>query len=249
MVVASNDRIKKEKLMKKINETLRLIIPVYNEEEAIDIVINDWTQKLDSLEIDYTICAYNDGSKDQTLRKLIDLAKENKRLKVIDKPNSGHGPTILKGYKDNLDADWLFQIDSDNELRTENFHLLWEAREENDFIIGNRVDRASPLPRVIITQISRWVVGIFYGFVVKDVNMPYRLMRVEKIKEDILRIPDLTFAPNLIVTGVANIRKMRIKQFDITHHSRETGEVSIKKWKLLKAAIQSFWETIKFRFK
>ncbi len=234
--------------MKKQNETLRLIIPVYNEEEAIDIVINDWSQKFDELNIDYTICAYNDGSKDNTLQRLISLREKNPRLQVVDKKNSGHGPTILKGYKDNLDADWLFQIDSDNELRTERFHLLWEVREDYDFVIGNRVERDSPLPRVIITQISRWVVGIFYGARVKDVNMPFRLMRVEKFKQDILRIPDLTFAPNLIVTGIANIRKMRIKQFDIVHHSRETGEVSIKKWKLLKAAIQSFNQTIQFRF-
>lgn len=235
--------------MKKLNETLRLIIPVYNEEEAIDIVINDWSQKFDELNIDYTICAYNDGSKDNTLARLNSLKEKNDRLQVVDKKNSGHGPTILKGYKDNLDADWLFQIDSDNELRTEKFHLLWEVRENNDFVIGNRVQRESPLPRVIITQISRWVVGIFYGARVKDVNIPFRLMRVEKFKDDIARIPDLTFAPNLIVTGIANLRKMRIQQFDIVHHSRETGEVSIKKWKLLKAAIQSFNQTIQFRFR
>lgn len=234
--------------MKKTTETLRLIIPVYNEEEAIDVVINDWTNKFGELQIDYQIYAYNDGSKDNTLAILKKMASKNNRLIAIDKPNSGHGPTILKGYKENLDADWLFQIDSDNELRAERFHLLWKSRENYDFIIGNRVQRESPLPRVIITQISRWVVGIFYGNKVKDVNMPYRLMRVEKFKEDIMRIPDLTFAPNLIVTGIANQRKMRIKEFDIVHHSRETGEVSIKKWKLLKAAIQSFVQTIKFRF-
>jgi len=234
--------------MKKKTDILRLIIPVYNEEEAIKVVINDWINKFEELQIDYKIYAYNDGSKDQTLKILRDLESNNDRLVAIDKPNSGHGPTILKGYKENLDADWLFQIDSDNELRTESFHLLWEVRKEYDFVIGVRVQRESPLPRVIITQISRWVVGIFYGYKVKDVNAPYRLMRVEKFKDDLLRIPNLTFAPNLIISGIANLRKMRVKEFDIVHHNRETGEVSIKKWKLLKAAMKSFIQTIKFRF-
>lgn len=230
-------------------ESLSLIIPVYNEEGAIDIVINDWVNKFNSLNINYKIFAYNDGSKDNTLKKLKKLAENNNRLIVVDKDNSGHGPTILKGYKDNLNVDWLFQIDSDNELRAIDFDKLWEARKDNDFIIGNRVFRKSPLPRQFITLLSKAVVGIFYGFKVTDVNIPYRLMRVKKFNSDILRIPDHTFAPNLIVSGIANIRGLRIIQFDVKHYFRETGEVSIKKWKLLKAAIQSFQETIAFRFK
>jgi len=234
--------------MKLLNEKLHIIIPVYNEEGAIDDVINDWTHTLSSLHINYTIYTYNDGSKDNTLTMLQKLAKENEHLRVIDKPNSGHGPTILKGYKDNLDADWLFQIDSDNELKASHFDDLWSARSDFDFLVGSRVQRNSPLARVFITFISRLVVGLFYGNKVTDVNVPYRLMRVEAFKEDLPKIPDTTFAPNLIVTGIANRNKLRIKQCKIPHHHRETGEVSIKKWKLLKAAMRSFRQTIAFRF-
>lgn len=227
---------------------LKLIIPVYNEEGAIDTVIKDWTSTLDLLKIDYQIYTYNDGSKDNTLQKLESLAKEFERLVVTDKKNSGHGPTILKGYKENLDCDWLFQIDSDNELKSNEFHKFWEVKDDFDFIIGKRIQRDSPLPRIVTTLISRIVVGLFYGARVKDVNAPFRLMRVSAFKDDIVRIPNETFAPNLIVSGLANIRRMRIKQFDVTHHNRETGEVSIKKWKLFKAAFKSFIQTIKFRF-
>ena len=227
---------------------LKVIIPVYNEEGAISDVIQDWTDTLYSLKIDFEIYASNDGSKDQTLSILKDLAKNNDRLRVIDKQNSGHGPTILKGYKENLDVEWLFQVDSDNELKANEFDKFWKERNDYDFLIGNRIQRNSPLPRVVTTAISRWVVGIFYGSRVKDVNAPFRLMRTSKFHDDVLRIPDNTFAPNLIVSGIANRRKIRIKQFDVTHHNRETGEVSIKKWKLFKAAFKSLIQTIAFRF-
>lgn len=227
---------------------LKVIIPVYNEEGAIANVINDWTQTLEALKINFSIHAFNDGSKDNTLGILQDLATTNKKLIVVDKPNSGHGPTILKGYKENLDAEWLFQIDSDNELKANEFEKFWKARLDYDFLIGKRIHRDSPLPRVITTLISRLVVVFFYGNRVKDVNAPFRLMRTSKFHDDVLRIPEDTFAPNLIISGIANIRKLRIQQFDVTHHNRETGEVSIKKWKLFKAAFKSFLQTIKFRF-
>lgn len=227
---------------------LKLIIPVYNEEGAIGTVIQDWTDKLTALAIDFKIYVYNDGSKDNTLQILEDIAKENPHLQVVDKANSGHGPTILKGYKENLDAEWLFQVDSDNELKAADFDQFWNAREHYDFLIGKRIHRDSPLPRVITTQISRMVVNFCYGGKVTDVNAPYRLLRVSAFKEHITKIPNDTFAPNLIVSGLASTQKMRVKEFDVTHHNRETGEVSIKKWKLFKAAFRSFRQTIAFRF-
>ncbi|NQX84802.1 MAG: glycosyltransferase family 2 protein [Flavobacteriaceae bacterium] len=232
----------------KNNDTLKVIIPVYNEEGAIGLVIEDWTNKLESLGIEFKIYTYNDGSKDNTSAILHGLAETNDNLVVVDKPNSGHGPTILKGYKDNVDADWLFQVDSDNELKAEDFDKFWNARTDYDFLIGKRVNRISPLARIITTQISRMVVGLCYGRGVKDVNTPYRLMRVASFKNYLEKIPDATFAPNLIVSGIACSKKMRIKQFNVTHHNRETGEVSIKKWKLFKAALKSFKQTILYRF-
>ncbi|MBL4604342.1 MAG: hypothetical protein JKY02_01350, partial [Flavobacteriaceae bacterium] len=177
------------------------------------------------------------------------LSKSNQQLVVIDKPNSGHGPTILKGYKENLDAQWLFQIDSDDELKVDEFEKFWIARHDFDFLIGHRIHRDSPLPRIITTAISRLTVGFFYGNRVKDVNAPFRLMRTSKFRDDVVKIPDNTFAPNLIISGVANIRKLRIKQLNVVHHSRVTGEVSIKKWKLFKAAFESLVQTIVFRFR
>lgn len=228
---------------------LKIIIPVYNEEGAISDVIEDWAKTLESLQVEYEIHAFNDGSKDNTLTILNGLAATNDRLIVVDKPNSGHGPTILKGYKENLDVQWLFQVDSDNELKANEFEQFWKARNDYDFLIGKRIQRDSPLPRIVTTTISRWVVGIFYGSRVKDVNAPFRLMRTDKFHDDVLKIPDDTFAPNLIISGIANIRKLRIKQFNVVHHNRETGEVSIKKWKLFKAAFKSFLQTMTFRFK
>lgn len=228
---------------------LKVIIPVYNEEGAIKDVIQDWVTKLSELQINYQIITYNDGSKDNTLAFLKSLEDEYPTLKVIDKKNSGHGPTILKGYRENTDAEWLFQVDSDNELKAIDFARFWKERQDFDFLIGIRKHRDSPLVRVITTQISRLVVGFFYGAKVKDVNAPYRLMRVSAFSNDFSKIPEDTFAPNLIVSGLTSVKKMRIKQFEVTHHNRETGEVSIKKWGLFKAAFKSFMQTIFYRFK
>ena len=59
-----------------MSEWLAIVMPVYNEEEAIGFVIDKWVKALDQLNIDYTINPYNDGSKDSTWQKIQELKPE-----------------------------------------------------------------------------------------------------------------------------------------------------------------------------
>jgi len=87
---------------------LAVIIPVFNEEEAIIRVLDKWVSELQRLNINYQIHVYNDGSTDNTLTLLTEYAAGQKRVVIHDKKNSGHGPTILLGYRENLDKEWIF---------------------------------------------------------------------------------------------------------------------------------------------
>jgi len=230
----------------KVN--LTVVIPVYNEDEIIETVINDWSQQLQKLELSFEIRIYNDGSKDNTLSVLRNLERLNSNLIVIDKKNSGHGPTILQGFRDACESsEWIFHVDSDNEMPATFFNVLWENNSSYDFLIGMRANREQKLSRKIISLISRITVWLFYGKGVYDVNSPYRLMRTSCFKELFNEIPVDTFAPNLIISGYAGLKKLRIFQTEVPHYNRKTGEVSIKHLKLLKSAFKSYRQTIKFR--
>jgi glycosyltransferase involved in cell wall biosynthesis len=227
---------------------LTVVMPVYNEEEIISFVIQDWIRELRELKIDFVMKVYNDGSKDNSLNILNQEDKKYPELHVIDKPNSGHGPTILQGYRE-AETPWILQVDSDNEMRAEHFKLLWKNKEEFDFLIGVRESRGQFLSRKIVTAISRATVRAFFGKGVTDVNSPYRLMRREKFEDIFKSIRQYTFAPNVIISGMVARRNMRIFETNIPIKFRTTGEVSIKKWKLLKSAIKSWWQTVIYRLR
>ena len=230
-------------------EKLAVVIPVYNEEEAIGAVIDKWVLELDRLGADYTINLYDDGSKDHSYQVILQKEKEySGKVRAFTKTNSGHGPTILLGYREAArnGYDWIFQIDSDDEMGPEGFAELWERRKEYDFLVGIRDGRKQALPRKIISAVSRLSVRLFYGKSIWDVNTPYRLMRASAFQNVYDSIPDNTFAPNVIISGMAAKLKMRCFETRVPQHDRQTGEVSIKKWKLLKAAIRSFLQTVFF---
>ncbi len=228
---------------------LALIMPVYNEEQAVSGVVEAWLDELEKLEVDFEIHLYNDGSKDKTLKILTDGFSGHERVFIHDKENSGHGPTILQGYRQHLDKDWIFQADSDGEMPADHFEKLWKERGSYDFLLGKRYGRFQPLPRKVISLVSRILVRILYGTGVWDVNSPYRLMRSEKVKDVILNIPHNTFAPNVILSGMAAFNNLNMLEIPVPHQDRETGEVSIRKWKLLKAAFRSFLQTIAYRIR
>ena len=233
-------------------EKLAIVMPVYNEEEAIGAVLDKWVEAMDRLGIVYAIHPYNDGSKDGSWRVIQAKAAEYPgRVIAHTKPNGGHGPTILQGYRDAAESgyDWVFQIDSDDEMGPEGFPELWDHREEYDFLVGIRDGRKQALPRKIISAVSRLSVRLFYGKSIWDVNTPYRLMRVSAFEEVWNAIPKDTFAPNVIISGMAARKKLRCFETRVPQRDRQTGEVSIKKWKLFKAASRSFVQTIVFSFK
>jgi glycosyltransferase involved in cell wall biosynthesis len=214
-------------------------MPVYNEEDCIAQVIQSWLATLSRLETRFVVIVLNDGSTDGTQRALDGFAGDA-RVQVVHKANSGHGPTILQGYRQAVAlAEWVFQVDSDDELESRHFSQLWRLRREYDAVFGIRLRRRQSMGRRVISCCSRLMVKGLFGSKVADVNVPYRLMRAELLAPVVAAIPDDTFAPNTIIAGAFSRGGARVHNLPIPHRERQTGEVSIAKWRLWKAALLS----------
>jgi glycosyltransferase involved in cell wall biosynthesis len=225
----------------KIRE-LSIVIPVYNEGETISDVVNSWVREMDRLEIDYELLVYNDGSRDKTGEVLEELGNRFKRILVRRHENIGHGPTILRGYRE-ASGEWVFQVDGDGEMGPEQFVELWSRRKDFDLLLGCRVDRRSPFARRIITAVSRVTVRICFGTGILDVNTPYRLIRRTCLTRVLNYFPSDTFAPNVILSGLAVRSGWRIYQGQVPHRVRKSGTPSLVKWRQWKAAFLAFRQT------
>ena len=95
-----------------MSDRLCVVMPVYNEQDAIPTVLAKWDDALAALGIDYEIRPYNDGSKDGSLHVMHAVAAGRPRISVRNKQNGGHGNTILTGYREAAadGFDWIFQV-------------------------------------------------------------------------------------------------------------------------------------------
>jgi dolichol-phosphate mannosyltransferase len=221
-----------------------VVMPVHNEQGCIRQVLMSWCDMFRASGIHFVMLVIDDGSRDATAQILQEFAGDD-RIRVSSQANRGHGPTILAGYRTAMElAEWVFQCDSDDEILADSFRDLWAVRGQMDAVLGYRQDRRQRLQRRVISFASRATVDLLFGQGVMDVNTPFRLLRASALRKILPCIPPDTFAPNVILAGALIVMRMRICNVPVPHHRRRSGRVSIARWKLWKAAIRSFWQTV-----
>ena len=225
---------------------LAVVMPVYNEEACIDEVLRSWLEVLSVERIDFRILVLDDGSTDGTAEALAKFAADN-RVEIIRKANSGHGPTILNGYARAVSiAEWVFQCDSDNELKAGSFPTLWSARHRHDAVFGVRTGRRQSIARRLVSAGSRLVARTLAGGAVSDPNVPYRLVRSSWLGRLVPLVPKDAFAPNIILSCALSRSRARILNCPVPHEARKTGVAAIGGWKLWQGAFRAFLQTVRY---
>ena len=168
--------------------------------------------------------------------------KEIARLEVVRQPNAGHGPTILRGYRE-AKSDWIFQVDGDDEVGAGEFSLLWSRRNAHDLLLGIRHGRNSPAVRRLITRCARWAVRAVFGVALRDANTPYRLMRRDTFLELFALLPDEFFAPNLALAGMAGAWGRRVVEVPVSCRPGASTGSSLRWLGLWRGVVRSAWQT------
>lgn len=227
-----------------MKDTLYIVMPAYNEEANIEDVIRQWhpvCERINQEGNEAKLVIANDGSKDQTFAIMQELGEQYPYLTPIDKPNSGHGATVLYLYRYaiNAGANFVFQTDSDGQTLPEEFWQMWEHRHEYDFQIGTRGGREDGANRVFVTKTLRLVVWLMFGVWVKDANTPFRLMNTNSLQTIMKLIPEDFFLANVAVSAIAVKMKEKIAWYPITFRPRQGGVNSINMKRIFKIGVKA----------
>lgn len=168
---------------------LVLIIPVYNEHEAIPGVLAEWRAELARHTDSFQILVIDDGSRDSTPEVLAKIAWPE--LSVHRHANRGHGQSCLAGYllAAERNATYVFQIDSDGQCDPAGFGQVWARRGQAAAIYGRRTSRADGWARVLISRVLRLTLRLAFKTKLNDTNVPFRLYRAAEAAETARRIP------------------------------------------------------------
>jgi glycosyltransferase involved in cell wall biosynthesis len=222
---------------------LVVVVPAYNEAERIEATLAEWDETLTGLGIDHAIHVYDDGSTDATPERLARIAAARPRVAVWRHANRGHGPTVLRGYRE-ADAEWVAQADGDGEIPAAAFAALWDARGGRDLVLGVRRGRGQAAPRRLVSAAARAAVRAIAGPGATDVNVPFRLMRRAPFAPLFASLPDAIFAPNVALTALALAGGFVVAELPVPFVARRADAGTLVSGRLARGAARALVETV-----
>lgn len=226
---------------------LSVVMPAYNEADGITVAIDAVeAQVLDQVS-GSELVVVNDGSRDQTGAILDARAALDPRIRVVHKPNGGHGPAIMTGLAE-AGGEYLFLIDSDNQIPLEDFAPLWASVTSGARgAFGVRRVRHDAWIRRVLTVVIRGSLRVLFRVRIYDANVPFKLFHRDLWHAAAPYIPEGTLAPSLFLAIHAARTGAEVRFHPVGHRDRETGTVSIRRWKLFKFCATAFQQMLGFR--
>ncbi len=206
-------------LRKNAQESVSIVIPVFEEEESIPFLYKSIKEVMDALPNKYEVLFVDDGSKDGTMKVLEELHEQDKNVVVVSfRRNFGQTAAMAAGFE-YAQGDIIITMDADLQNDPADIPKLLEKIKTCDVVSGwrkNRKDKfiSRRLPSMLANGLISWVTGVR----LHDYGCTLKAYRKEVIKNVKLYGEMHRFIPALASwVGAA------IEEVETVHHARRFG--------------------------
>jgi len=198
-----------------------VVVPLYNEEESVQLLYERITEAVAPMGRAYEILFVDDGSRDRTLEIAAGLASRDPHLKVIEfRGNYGQTPAMAAGIDH---ARGRFIVTMDGDLQNDPADIpvmLDELTEDFDMVVGWRKNRQDKLiTRKVPSWIANRLIGKVTGVPIKDNGCSLKVYRASVIK----KVP-LYSEMHRFIPAMASIAGARVREVPVRHHARQFGQ-------------------------
>ncbi len=170
-----------------MEEMVSIVIPAYNEEEAIAGDIEAITETMDESGYRWELIVVNDGSTDRTR----EIVEGYPRVKLINHPyNLGGGAARNTGIR-KAQGDIVVITDGDGTYPVREIPRLVEALKDYDMVVGARVREAGTMK--LLRTPAKWFIRKLAEFMtssrIPDLNSGMRAMRKDVFMKFIDMLP------------------------------------------------------------
>jgi glycosyltransferase involved in cell wall biosynthesis len=198
---------------------LSVVVPLYNEEAAVEPLYQAVTAVCAELERSYELVLVDDGSTDGTYAALARIADHDPRVKVIHfGRNFGQTAAMAAGF-DHSEGRVIVPMDGDLQNDPQDIPVLLAKLEEGyDIVSGWRAERHDTFRRRLPSRIANWLIGRVTGVRLHDYGCTMKAYRAHVVKHTRLYGEMHRFIPAL-----AHLDGARITELPVRHHSRRYG--------------------------
>lgn len=218
------------------NEKLTIIVPCYNEEDALPLFYKETLKYIEDLNIDIEFLLVNDGSLDQTLKIMKELNEKDERVRYLSfSRNFGKEAAMYAGLKESK-GDYVVFMDADLQdppkLLQEMLHTL--QHEDYDSVATRRVNREGEPPiRSLFARLFYKIINKISNANIIDGARDYRMM-TRVMANAIIEMEEY----NRFSKGIFGWVGFKTKWISYENVNRVAGETKWSFWKLFKYSLE-----------
>lgn len=228
--------------MPKINISISIVIPAYNEEDNIAWVIKDTLNSLPKYFREYEIIVVDDGSDDRTGEIVDNITKQTKFLTVIHQSNGGYSKAMQKGIS-LAKKDFVAYMPGDGQFLIHDMRHCFEVMRDSDLVLGYRGGRPDYTTRRMIFSFGYLLLlTLLFNIKFMDVGwvVIWKTRKIQKIK--------LKYTGGIFLLAESVIRFQnagyKITEAPSYYRPRRAGKVKNAR---LKTVFSTFISTLKLK--
>ena len=179
------DRLKANCSLDCAKETvyLSIVVPLYNEEESVDMLVGRIIKAASSFNFTYELILVDDGSTDCTWVCIERLKEKTPQLRGIKfRRNYGQTSAMVAGF-DHSRGDIIITMDGDLQNNPDDIPMLIDKINEGYQIVsGWRKERKDHWSRVFASKVANWIISTITGIHLHDYGCSLKAYQAECIK-------------------------------------------------------------------
>lgn len=214
---------------------ISVVIPVRNEEENINELVNRIIVSIEGIHKSFEIIFVTDINRDHTVELLEDLSKKNPSVKTIKLANSfGQHVAVMAGL-DHCQGDYIVIMDGDLQDFPEDIPLLYnKIREGYDIVYTIKEKKNDSFFRNLSSKLFNWLMESLSDIKLTSNSSMFRIISRQALQE-IVKFreyePSLTYILSFINLPTATV--------NVSSGTRQRGETKYSFINLLDFAISS----------
>lgn len=205
---------------------LSVVMPAYNEEDALPAVLDATIAGLERLCRRWEIVVVDDGSTDATPRLLAAAAWREPRLRALRQPcNRGYSAALALGFR-SCRYEAIFYTDADGQFDLADLARAYPLLAGADMVAGWRRRRHDPWTRRLASRVYNRLQALVLGVRARDVDCAFKLFRRSFFAQVTLASEGFLIDSELFAR--ARRAGLRVAQLPVTHRPRVAGRSTVR---------------------
>jgi dolichol-phosphate mannosyltransferase len=202
-----------------LESKLSIIIPVYNQQSKVSYSIQRIKESIESSFSNYELIVSNDGSSDDTLAVLRDIAEKDEHIRIISyTPNRGKGYAVKQGILHSCGEVVIF-LDGDLDISPDSIKEYVEQLDNNDLVIASKRHPESnvtiPRSRALLSTGFHFLIKMATGISQRDTQAGFKVGNGDIMRAIFRNISINRYAFDVELLTIASILHLRVQEMPV----------------------------------